>query len=140
MPSNYLNFIATRLTSIPEEIHRRDGESTKLDPLRASVYRPSSSSSFDSTASATSIAFMRNWVYDEAKSSSFMPKVPARSTNECISNDTPPKAPRRRLSDDFGAEYDIPAIVKTDALLSNQLPLSIPYEMILDDATCLCFT
>jgi hypothetical protein len=87
---------------------------------------------------------MRNWVYDEAKSSSFMPKVSARETKECISNDSAPKAPRRKLSDDFsaewlsdvfGAECDIP-IVKTYALLSNEVPISIPYERILVDPAC----
>jgi hypothetical protein len=113
MSSNYLYFVSTDLSSIPEEIHCCDDESTICDPIRASAHRPSPSSSFDSTASVSLIS-MRNWVYDEAKSSSFMPTVPARGTKEYISNDTAPKAPLRRLSDDFGAECDIPTgILKT---------------------------
>jgi hypothetical protein len=143
MPFKYLHFVSTHLSSIPEEI----------SPTRCSVHRSSSSNSFDSTADA-SLVSTRNWFYDGAKSSSFMPKVPPRKTWECISNDTAPKAPlRRRLSDenlewktislswrlhlaapkaplwirlsnDFGVECDIP-VVNTVVLPSNKLPLSI---------------
>jgi hypothetical protein len=160
MPSNYLYFVSTHLVSIPEEIHCCNDENQLSDPIRASVHRSSSSSSFDSTASPSLVPMMRNWLCDEAKSSSFMPKVPTRRTEEYISNDTAPKAPlRRRLSEDFGAECDIPIVknalepplrkrlsddvgaecdfpvVKTCALLSNEVPLSIPYERRLVDPT-----
>jgi hypothetical protein len=90
MPFKNLHFVSTRLSSIPEEIGR----------TRCSVQRASSSNSFDSTANA-SLVSTRNWSYDGAKSSSFMPKVPTRRTRERIFNDTAPKAPlRRRLSDE----------------------------------------
>jgi hypothetical protein len=158
MPSNYLYFVSTHLVSIPEEIHCCNDDSILSDHIRASVHRPTSCSSFDSTASAR-LGPMRNWFYDEAKSSSFMPKVPKRRTEECISNDTAPTAPRRRkLSDDFGAECDIPIvetaletplrrkisedfgaecdIVKTFALLSDEVNLSIPYERLIVDPPC----
>jgi hypothetical protein len=77
-------------------------------------------------AKSSSLVSLRNWVQDEAKSNS-----PARGTNECISNDTAPKAPLRklspeaplrRLSDDFGAECDFPILkIALEAPLRRRL-------------------